>query len=210
MFFYAGRAFPELNIQVVLLYGGIFDSDNKDESNIENIIQENNSDLMDCGVRPFDSGGLVTKKLKLNLSSCIKKVEGVSQVKSYFDEHNLSELLEWRRYFALFLTSFFKSPQDYWDGFPNKKIDGTSFKKNDCWRNWTFEIHSNWHVSPKFAGVIMIDERLERHARNQAGFGGKPIMAPIVRRIAQFHYSPREKAEHDMRIICLNNNKNET
>lgn len=210
MFFYAGRAFPEEGIQIVMLYGGVFDADKNKEEQLEFRIQSNCSDLMDCGARPFDAGGLVSKepekRLKFDVSKWVQVRNDVSKAKIYFDDHNVTKMNEWRPYFSLFLTEFFESPKDYLDGVPKKEIDGVAFDANDSWRNWTFELHSKWKVPLNLAGDIIVDARLEYHFLNQPGFGGVPAMAPAVKRIGRFHHAPREEAERRVKHLLYSDN----
>jgi len=206
-FFYAGRSFPEEGIRVAMLHGGAFDGDKAEENCFESKVKANNPGLMDCGARPFDSGGLVAKEpvkqLKLEWRKHAPVKDGKPDVKAYFDAHNVTEMEEWRIYFGLFLEDFFASPRDYWGGIPKKEIDSTTFRPEDSWRNWTFELHSKWEVPPGLAGDIVVDARLEYHFQNQAGFGGQPAMAPSVKKIGRFHQNPGKEADRTAKETAL-------
>jgi hypothetical protein len=186
MFFYVGRSFPENGVSIAILYGGAYDID-KNCVVIESQIMSNNSSPICRGVRPFDSGGLAEEKLRFSVTK--------EELKTYFNEHNDSDLKKWRDYFSRFITEFFASPAGYWQSYPTKDIDGINFTKNDDWRNWTFEIHSKWSVPVSLAGRIFVKPQIERSLQNSVGFRNNTRLAPVVSALIQYCPSPTIEAE---------------
>ena len=193
-FFYAGRAFPESGVQVAMLYGGAFDADKSISDRFEALLMVSNTGRMSCGARPFDSGGLEKGRLKLGFDKSATAKNGTVDISMYFNDHNVTDLAEFRPYFALFVKEFFAKPADYWCGVPQKAIDGTMFGLGDDLRNWTFEVHSKWKVSPSYAGDIIIGTQVEHHVQHQAGFGGNPSLAPILKKSSRFNNNPSGEA----------------
>jgi hypothetical protein len=198
-YLYAGRAFPDEDAPMFILFGGALDSEEREEIRVEK--------QMKGGARPFDSGGLAEGHLKLkwDLYTPIRDGGDDDKKRGYFDAHNLTSLSEWRAYFALFVESCFGSCADYWDGVPKKEIDGASFSSQDDFRNWVFELHSepSAPINLLLAGVVWTDYETRRKLDRSVTWQKTPMMAPFVKKKCRPDRKPRLQADMQAKRIAL-------
>jgi hypothetical protein len=196
LFLYAGRAFPEMDAPIIFLFGGSYDSG---KAPIEKGTKG--------GARPFDTGGLFRSNLKSFINTQCRtnnrrddNCEGPNcPRKRYFNEHNLDELENWRDYFRYFIQEYFKTPQRYWDGYPDR-IDQTQYDESDDWRNWTFEIHIENGLPIDRAGSVIADGEIVNYLLNKLAWNRN--VARHIKGIKRYH-KPRLEAERIARAMSI-------
>ena len=140
IYFYAGRAWPEFG-EIALAYSGECE------------------DGQEGSATPFDSGGLITKRIYWDESDYSHET-----VRSFIND-SIIKLSEWRKTFAIYLAAYFYPLSDYWVGRPcMKDPEGIFMNEKNNWRAWVFEIrfHQRHNICSQGAWAFSeaVSERL--------------------------------------------------